>query len=182
MRCYDALCASGRDCANLRSSERPGVPGSCLTGSRTRRALLSCVYPVRERFVGKRMAELGTDFLNVERKVRLRAAWERAVVEAPLDAYQFGPPNWLVCEEWDRKGESFEAASVRVKVRYFPEPPDVTVWRHSEPRSVTEVAPSVTSVTTSVTEKLCPVCGRNPISGKQKVCSARCRKRRQRGA
>ena len=63
------------------------------------------------------------------------------------------------------------------------------------PGSVTTVTGSVTSVTGSVTNegsvtgnvtlgdgrRMCPVCGKNPLSGRQGVCSARCRKRRQRG-
>lgn len=52
--------------------------------------------------------------------------WENAVKEWPDKAATFGPPNWLVCEEWkgrDEKGrnlEPFEDAVERVRARYFP--------------------------------------------------------------
>lgn len=56
---------------------------------------------------------------------RQRKAWESSL--NPL----FGPPNWLVQEEWrrDKKGEStepFDAAMLRVRARYgLPESPPV---------------------------------------------------------
>ena len=51
--------------------------------------------------------------------------WENSVKAWPSKAEKFGPPNWLVCEEWKKKAdgtpaEPFEAAAERVKLRYFP--------------------------------------------------------------
>lgn len=53
--------------------------------------------------------------------------WETAVREWPSKAATFGPPNWLVCEEWKRKAdgspaEPFENAVERVRERYFGKP------------------------------------------------------------
>ena len=45
--------------------------------------------------------------------------WEAMVRERLMEAYRFGPPNWLVCEEWDKREDFLECAA-RVKARYFP--------------------------------------------------------------
>lgn len=55
--------------------------------------------------------------------------WDKAILARLGVAATFGPPNWLVSEEWkghDDNGkdiEPFEDAVERVRARYFPSAP-----------------------------------------------------------
>jgi len=158
------------------------------------------------------VAELATDFLNPERKARLLAIWESYVRDEPEYAYQQGPPNWLVREDWKgQKKESFLTAAERVKARYFPFGLEgalsikrgvedaragriVTVWPESLQGIVTLPDESLQDEEGIVTpageslQRVCEECG-GSMEGrgaKATVCSGACRvkkmRRERRGA
>ena len=117
-----------------------------------------------------------SDFVSGNYKVRQRAMWERAVAERPVEAWLYGAPSWLVCEEADSE-KDFEGAFQRVRARYFP---------NGDPRlhrgggSVTSSVTGPISVTKPVTSATtCDTCGKE-WSGYERECAA-CRKRRSRG-
>lgn len=90
------------------------------------------------------------------------ARWESAVATWPNMAATYGPPNWLVCEEWKGKDkEPFEDAAQRVRERYFP----------SAPKNVhTPVSAPV---------RACKTCTKDMGAQRGLECYA-CQKRRQR--
>ena len=98
--------------------------------------------------------------------------WENSVETWPSKAEKFGPPNWLVCEEWKKKAdgkpaEPFETAAERVKLRYFP------VGHVSDKGNVGQNVGQFT-----VRDNKCADC-LEPWSGRGSRCWA-CQKRRQR--
>ena len=68
----------------------------------------------------KRSGERPSFEYMTEVEERSLRAWESAVEETPLVAWNAGPPSWLVRRQWDEKGkESFVAAAERIKREYF---------------------------------------------------------------
>ena len=88
------------------------------------------------------------EILSAEWRAKQQGLWERAVLETPGIAYQFGCPSWKA--EWDGK-EEFGAAFLRVRDRYFPD---------GDPRNVpTQAVGTSVTVGTISGDKFC-ACGR----------------------
>ncbi len=134
--------------------------------------------------------------LETEQETRLREQWERMVEEDPLTAYDAGPPNWMVLEEWKgEKVEAFTTAAERLKGRFFPKGRQGAVenmvrnkimseygkqlaakkgWDYLWVEGTSEIGPTVTA-----TARNCDICGRS-VTGKARYCSVKCRKRASR--
>lgn len=98
--------------------------------------------------------------------------WETAVRDNPREAFQFGPPNWLV-KERQRKGENFLDAAARVKAEYFPNGATM------QPRATTlkAVATAELEPETVALKRVCEECGKSILS--RNLCGT-CRSKRSR--